>query len=147
MKPLSAFFKEMFKKDELLLTMSQLSKIAEVSPSQLRYWERKGYIQSEQGMKNQNHLFSMHTLFQVMLINYFLKQGYTLAVAVEKEKDRREILKIYRQYIFNQNVDIRKDKDGKAEIVLGKVQGSDTEVYATINNGEVNLHLRNKSKS
>lgn len=38
------------------ITMSQLVEMTGVSPSQIRYWEKKGYINSEQGGKEPESL-------------------------------------------------------------------------------------------
>ena len=81
---LSERFRKMIKQSNLRITMSQLGEMTGVSPSQIRYWEKKGYINSEQGEKNQNHLYSISILYRVCTIKFFLDQGYTLAVAVKK---------------------------------------------------------------
>ncbi|MDU3492458.1 MAG: MerR family DNA-binding transcriptional regulator, partial [Limosilactobacillus fermentum] len=41
--------------------MRELAEAAEVSPSQLRYWERKGYIHSEQTQENSSHKYQLAT--------------------------------------------------------------------------------------
>ena len=40
-------FRKMIKQSNLRITMSQLVEMTGVSPSQIRYWEKKGYINSE----------------------------------------------------------------------------------------------------
>ena len=37
-------FREIFKSNDIKIGMTELAKVTGVSPSQLRYWERKGYI-------------------------------------------------------------------------------------------------------
>ena len=44
---LSERFRKMIKQSNLRITMSQLGEMTGVSPSQIRYWEKKGYINSE----------------------------------------------------------------------------------------------------
>ena len=123
--------------------MSQLVEMTGVSPSQIRYWEKKGYINSEQGEKNQNHLYSINILYRVCTIKFFLDQGYTLAVAVKKEQERREDVKLFREFIFNQKLSVEQTGSGKGEIILGKIaENPNTEVYATIEDGKTELHLR-----
>ena len=136
-------FRKMIKQSNLRITMSQLVEMTGVSPSQIRYWEKKGYINSEQGEKNQNHLYSINILYRVCTIKFFLDQGYTLAVAVKKEQERREAVKLFREFIFSQKLSVEQTGSGKGEIILGKIaENPNTEVYATIEDGKTELHLR-----
>ena len=140
---LSERFRKMIKQSNLRITMSQLGEMTGVSPSQIRYWEKKGYINSEQGEKNQNHLYSIGILYRVCTIKFFLDQGYTLAVAVKKEKERREAINLFREFVFSQRLSVKQTGSDKGEITLGKIaEDSNIEVYATIENGKTGLHLR-----
>lgn len=136
-------FRKMVKQSNLRITMSQLVEMTGVSPSQIRYWEKKGYIKSEQCEKNQNHLYPLSMLYRVCTIKFFLDQGYTLAVAVDKEKAERKAINLVREFIFNQELSIEQKDSGKGEINLGKIaEDPNTEVYATIENGKTELHLQ-----
>ena len=42
----SKMIQRLLNEENLLIGISELSEIAEVSPRQLRYWEEKGYISS-----------------------------------------------------------------------------------------------------
>ena len=77
-------FRQLITNDHLRISMTELAHVTGVSTSQIRYWERKGYISSKQSDKNKNHYFSFLTLFRVATIKYFLDQGFTLATAVKK---------------------------------------------------------------
>ena len=52
MSPITEEFRKMFVHEKLRISMSELSQAANVSPSQIRYWERKGYIASEQDQQS-----------------------------------------------------------------------------------------------
>ena len=84
--------RKMIVSKQLKVSMTEVSRVTGVSTSQLRYWEKKGYIQSEQDDQNKNHYFSLPTIFQAFTIKLFLDQGYTLTMAVKKEQHRRELL-------------------------------------------------------
>ena len=71
-------FREIFKSNDIKIGMTELAKVTGVSPSQLRYWERKGYICSQQDQQNKNHHFSILTAYQVRTIKFYLDEGYTL---------------------------------------------------------------------
>lgn len=136
-------FRKMMKQSSLKVTMTQLAETTGVSPSQIRYWEKKGYISSEQGEKNQNHLYPISMLYRVCTIKFFLDQGYTLAVAVKKEQEHRELVKLFREFIFSQKLNVKQTGTNKGEIELGKIaEKPNTAVYATIEGGKTELHLR-----
>ena len=78
-KVLGKQFRQLITNDHLRIRMTELAHVTGVSTSQIRYWERKGYISSKQSDKNKNHYFSFLTLFRVATIKYFLDQGFTLA--------------------------------------------------------------------
>ncbi len=75
---LSERFRKMIKQSNLRITMSQLGEMTGVSPSQIRYWEKKGYINSEQGEKNQ--IISIQLVFFIgfVRLSFFLIRGIRL---------------------------------------------------------------------
>ncbi|MDT2828665.1 MAG: MerR family transcriptional regulator [Enterococcus viikkiensis] len=81
--------KQLLESDDLLVGISELSKVTGVSPRQIRYWEQKGYIHSA-GEKSGNRQFKLPMVIKVEIIKHFLDEGYTLTVAVEKAKERQE---------------------------------------------------------
>lgn len=81
--------KQLLESDDLLVGISELSKVTGVSPRQIRYWEQKGYIRSA-GEKSGNRQFKLPMVIKVEIIKHFLDEGYTLTVAVEKAKERQE---------------------------------------------------------
>lgn len=145
MKALAERFREMMSSNNLRITMSQLSEMTGVSPSQLRYWEKKNYIHSEQGEKNQNHLFPIKMLYQVGTIKFFLDQGYTLANAVKKAEAQHESIKLFRKFIADQQLRVNQTGPNEGEISIGTIaEDPQTEVYATIDGDKTALHLRKK---
>ncbi|WP_313631095.1 MerR family transcriptional regulator [Enterococcus devriesei] len=81
--------KQLLESDDLLVGISELSKVTGVSPRQIRYWEQKGYIHST-GEKSGNRKFKLPMVVKVEMIKHFLDEGYTLTAAVEKAKERQE---------------------------------------------------------
>lgn len=92
--------KQLIQSDDLVVGISELSKMTDVSPRQLRYWEEKGYIESIQ-QENSNRKYRLPIVLKVELIKRFLDEGYTLTTAVEKaanqQKSLHEAKKILRQ--------------------------------------------------
>lgn len=144
MDALGKQFRKIFKSDDIKIGMTELAKVTGVSPSQLRYWERKGFIHSQQDQQNKNHHFSLMTAYQVRTIKFYLDQGYTLQVAVEKERERRALGKVFRHFITDRIQSIDQDDDGDGLVMLGRLDDDPTkEVYARVDrDGQTTLHLR-----
>lgn len=81
--------KQLLESDDLLVGISELSKVTGVSPRQIRYWEQKGYIEST-GEKSGNRKFRLPMVIKVEIIKHFLDEGYTLIAAVDKACERQE---------------------------------------------------------
>lgn len=135
--------RKMIVSKQLKVSMTEVSRVTGVSTSQLRYWEKKGYIQSEQDDQNKNHYFSLPTIFQAFTIKLFLDQGYTLTMAVKKEQQRRELHRVFERFITDCILEIKQTGEKEGEIKLGPLADDPTkEVYATINRNNTSLHLR-----
>lgn len=124
MESLASVLHQFFLDNRLTITMSEMSAATGVSPSQIRYWEKKGYIKSQQGQKNQNHKYTMSTFAKVVAINYYLQQGYTLKVAYQKQQERRNLLRCIKDFNRNQ-IEKVTIKDDYAEFDLGQVENAD----------------------
>ncbi|WP_288657872.1 MerR family transcriptional regulator [uncultured Limosilactobacillus sp.] len=144
MDALGKQFREIFKSNDIKIGMTELAKVTGVSPSQLRYWERQGFIHSQQDQQNKNHHFSLMTAYQVRTIKFYLDQGYTLQVAVQKEHERRTLGKVFRYFITDRIQSIDQDDNGDGLVMLGKLDDDPTkEVYARVDqDGKTTLHLR-----
>lgn len=81
--------KQLLESDDLLVGISELSKMTGVSPRQIRYWEQKEYIEST-GEKSGNRKFRLPMVVKVEIIKHYLDEGYTLTTAVEKAQERQE---------------------------------------------------------
>lgn len=140
-------FREIFKSNDIKIGMTELAKVTGVSPSQLRYWERKGYICSQQDQQNKNHHFSILTAYQVRTIKFYLDEGYTLQVAVQKEQKRRALGKIFHRFIEERIKGIEQDDNGDGLVKLGRLDDDPAkEVYARVEkDGRTTLHLRELS--
>lgn len=120
-----------FFNDKLQITLSELSEASSVSPSQIRYWEKKGYIQSIQNKKNQSHKYTFKTLSVVMGIKYYLNQGYTLATAFEKQNRQRGLFHSVKSFAVSRVQDIRLNGQ-QVEIDLGPLDNEPTKHVVAI---------------
>ena len=146
MDPLSEKIRKLIASKELKISMSEMARVTDVSTSQLRYWEKKGYIKSEQDEQNKNHYFTLPVMFQVFTIKAFLDQGYTLAMAVKKEHERRELHQIFIRFIADCIMEVKQTGEKKGEINLGPLAEEPTkEVYAVIDGQQTSLHIRTRT--
>ena len=81
-------FKNFLESDDFLVGISELSNMMNVSPRQLRYWEKKGYITSV-GETGSSRKYKLPMAIKVEMIKHFLDEGFTLQVAVEKAKEQQ----------------------------------------------------------
>lgn len=140
---LKEHFRRIITENKLQISMSELARITGVSTSQLRYWERKGYIHSKQDDKNKNHYFGLPTMISVFVIKDFLDQGYTLAVAVKKEQAHKQLGKIFKRFIADQVKDVRQLAVNKGEVDLGTLENDPgKEVYAIVDPNGTHLYTR-----
>lgn len=143
MDQLTEKMREMITNSELKISMTEVARVTGVSTSQLRYWEKKGYIKSAQDQQNKNHYFDLFTIFQAYTIKLFLDQGYTLTTAVQKEKERRESHQIFKTFITNGVRSVVQTGKDTGEVKLGTLAEMPTkEVYAVVRDGKTSLHLR-----
>ena len=132
-------FRRMIKDNKLRISMSEMARVTGVSTSQLRYWERKGYIHSRQDDKNKNHYFGLLTMFS--------DQGFTLTVAVKKERQRKALGRIFREFFADQIKDVKQLDDQKGEVDLGTLADDPgTEVYAIVDQQGTHLYCRPVTK-
>ncbi|WP_430609247.1 MerR family transcriptional regulator [Enterococcus sp. DIV0876] len=88
---MSHLFRNLMENDNLLVGISELSQMYDISPRQLRYWEQKGFIASVTQEENVSRKYRLPTVVKVEMIKRFLDEGFTLAKAVEKADQKIKI--------------------------------------------------------
>ncbi|MBM6742205.1 MerR family transcriptional regulator [Enterococcus gallinarum] len=109
---MSQTFRKLLENDNLLVGISELSQMCEVSPRQLRYWEQKGLIQSVPQEENAPRKYRLPTVVKVELIKRFLDEGFTLTKAVEKAEEKIRIAHHIRKVFTGvlQNLEVVDDR-------------------------------------
>ncbi|PWG00070.1 MerR family transcriptional regulator [Levilactobacillus bambusae] len=88
--------------DRFMFRIGELSQMTGVSARQLRYWEKKGYIQSEAREDGQRaRVYSFKSFVKVSLIKEFLDQGFTLPAAVDKMTEQGKRMSELHQLYHN----------------------------------------------
>jgi len=105
---MSHLVRKLVDNENLLVGISELSQMCDISPRQLRYWEQKGFIQSVPQEENAPRKYRLPTVVKVEMIKTFLDEGFTLAKAVEKAdkkiKTAHHIRKVFSGVLQNLEV-------------------------------------------
>lgn len=104
--------------ETLIFGIGDVAEATGVSQSQIRYWERKGYIHSQALADGHNRKFSYETLLTVQQIKAYLDDGYTLVGAVKLAQRRHNYLETLRSFFEDRFEELTIEED-TAEIDLG----------------------------
>lgn len=77
-------FKRRFKDLDVSMGIGETSRVTGATTTQIRYWEKKGMVQSLRHGEGQNKRYTYRNIARIMFIKSMIDQGYTLAKA-EKE--------------------------------------------------------------
>lgn len=139
-----AIIQQLFDTERLIFGISEVGKIAQVTPRQLRYWEQKHYIHATQNAK-QAREFRLNEVIKIILIKHFLDEGYTLGNAVEKVKYKIEISKKIRQFVLT-NFNGIESIDERDAINLGFFNAEQTEILYGFIDGQSPTYCVKKSE-
>ncbi|MFC6261623.1 MerR family transcriptional regulator [Levilactobacillus fujinensis] len=104
--------------ENLIFGIGDVASATDVSQSQIRYWESKGYIRSEVVNGSKNRKFSYKTVLKVEQIKSFLDDGYTLVGAAKQAQKRNDYFETLRSF-FESRFEGMAITDGLAEIDMG----------------------------
>lgn len=77
--------REIYNTQKFQFKIGEISEMAGVSTRQLRYWEKQGYLKSNDRAGEQNsRVFSFRMYVKSRLMKNYLDEGFTLAKANEK---------------------------------------------------------------
>lgn len=84
-----ADLRELFHKGQLTIGISELSRMTGVSPRQLRYWQKKGYIiPKNEDEPGQARVYTMKMVIKAAAMSNLLQTGYTLKAAAAQVDER-----------------------------------------------------------
>lgn len=116
--------RKIVKQEKFVLGIGDLATATGVSQRQLRYWEKQGYIRSEQTTGTRQHRkYSYVTLMKVHMIQSYIASGFTLNVAAEKSGLHEEMANALRRLIGERLLDFRSVKNGY-ELDFGHIEGT-----------------------
>jgi len=77
---------------KLIVGIGEVSIITGIPQRQLRYWEQKGIIKSQDDESSSNRRFNYLEIKKILLLKELLDEGYTLDAATKKIQKRIELL-------------------------------------------------------
>ena len=131
-----------FPVEHLVLGIGDVAEATGVSQSQLRYWERKGYIHSREVGDRKNRKFSYKTLLKVQQIKTLQDEGLTLVAAVKQSQRRDALFDALRSFVDGRFMDVHMADDDQIQIGLGQFDPDPSqELIAERTNGEWHFKL------
>lgn len=137
---LSDYLRNIFTNDNLLIGISELSKMTNVSPRQLRYWESKGYIRSVDEKQGQTaRKYRLFTVFKVQLIKKYLDNDCTLNQAIQKADTKIQMAKSFRQLFKQGKIEIQVIQERFIVVLFKKTDLVNETLYVVFDEHEDNF--------
>lgn len=128
--------------DKLIFGISQISQMTAISPRQLRYWEKRGYISSLPEKDGVSRQYNLKTTIRIIGIKQFLDEGYTLAAAVEKVAlfaKRNSLLRHFVAQRFEGTTEV----DGEMVLDFGDLN-EQQRIYGLMQDGHAEFKIADK---
>lgn len=138
--------KHLLDNNHLVIGIGELAEMSGVTTRQLRYWESKGFIESQQNEQHTARHFTLVNIIKVELIKEFIDEGYTLKKAVEKAETKRLLISNVKQLINHSFVEAIAEEDHYTVISLGNFEGTDDVIYLIRNNHTEQNYYRLQNK-
>lgn len=120
--------------------IGETSRVTEASTTQIRYWEKRGLIESVSHGKGQNKRYNLINISTILYLKMMLDNGYTLNKAAEMAKERLANVDIIRLFISNRVNSIAHDGDSTI-LNLGPLENDKKfDVIADVSNDDVVLN-------
>lgn len=128
--------------DHMFFGISETSEMTEVSPRQLRYWEKRGYIAALPKKDGEARKYSLKTVIAISGIKHLTDDGYTLQAAVSKVSEITHEADMVKTFIFQryQGMTIL---DGQQVLDLGPLDDAPKQhAYGLIQDGKAFIKIR-----
>ncbi|GEK29620.1 MerR family transcriptional regulator [Furfurilactobacillus siliginis] len=102
------WFRKLVSTDHVAMGIGDLSRATGVSPTQLRYWTDKNYIEVDEHAEGK-HKYAYETIYKVRAIKSFLDDGFTLSAAVSRMAEHRAIVHALKHVVTDRIEDVEVD--------------------------------------
>ncbi|KRL05544.1 MAG: MerR family transcriptional regulator [Liquorilactobacillus hordei] len=93
-------------KADLVIGIGDLSKLTGVSTRQLRYWEKRGYLEAPVTEKNVTRKYEFEAFYKVRAIKKYLDEGFTLPKAAEQADKQKKQVVICKKFVNEMFIDV-----------------------------------------
>ncbi|WP_125580622.1 MerR family transcriptional regulator [Levilactobacillus cerevisiae] len=130
-----------FDVQRLVFRIGELAAMTDVSARQLRYWEKKGLIASQERADGQQaRVYTFKTFVRVSMIKYFLDEGFTLAGAARQSDKRQDRMKSIHHFVLH-GLKGMAQIDGQLAINLGAFDADQTLMALMPDDGPIHYKL------
>ncbi|AVK61282.1 MerR family transcriptional regulator [Lactobacillus sp. CBA3605] len=139
-------FRTMFRRGQLTIGISELSKMTGVSPRQLRYWQKKGYIiPKNQDEPGRARIYTMKMVIKAAAMSNLLAAGYTLKAAATQVDERMRPAQTMYHMMFDRYQGFEVGDDGQLMVDLGPFDPNPSqELFVTLVDDQAKFILKAK---
>jgi len=140
-------FRELLHRGQLTVGISELSKMTGVSPRQLRYWQKKGYIMPKnQDEPGRARTYTMKMVIKVAAMSNLLAAGYTLTAAAAQVDERMRPSQTMLRVLLDRYQGFQVNDDGGIMVDLGTFDPDPTqELFAQLVDNQPKFILKPKA--
>ncbi|MCI1890589.1 MerR family transcriptional regulator [Schleiferilactobacillus perolens] len=109
---------------DISMGIGETSRITGATVTQIRYWEKKGFIHPIRHQTGGNKRYSLKTMTKIIIIKSFMDDGYTLAKAGEMIKAHYQDVDTFRTIVTQRLVGLTHDND-ITRLNLGPIDNDD----------------------
>lgn len=121
-------FRDLFHRGQLTIGISELSRMTGVSPRQLRYWQKKGYIiPKNEDEPGRARIYTMKMVIKAAAMSNLLQTGYTLKAAAAQVDERMRPAQTMYRLLFGRYQGYEVADDGQLLVDLGEFDPDPTQ--------------------
>lgn len=143
-----ADLRELFHKGQLTIGISELSRMTGVSPRQLRYWQKKGYIiPKNEDEPGRAHVYTLKMVIKAAAMSNLLQTGYTLKAAAAQVDERMRPAQTIYHLLADRYQGYEVADNGQILVDLGPFDPQpDQELFVKLVGDKVKFELKDKQE-
>ncbi|KZT90474.1 MULTISPECIES: MerR family transcriptional regulator [Lactiplantibacillus] len=143
-----ADLRELFHKGQLTIGISELSRMTGVSPRQLRYWQKKGYIiPKNEDEPGRARVYTLKMVIKAAAMSNLLQTGYTLKAAAAQVDERMRPAQTIYHLLADRYQGYEVADNGQILVDLGPFDPQpDQELFVKLVGDKVKFELKDKQE-